>query len=205
MIVRDMSDAHPVRAQKAELRAELLRARRGLTPDERKAASAALRKRVREMPELANGGTAAAYMSMGSEPGTRGIVEDMLEAGIRLLLPVLRSDNDLDWAEYQGHSRLERTQRGLLEPTGERLGPQAISQARTILLPGLAVDSSGVRLGRGGGSYDRVLNRLKETSSHPSLVVLLYEHEVIDAVPRERHDHCVHAAVTPSAVRRFVS
>jgi 5-formyltetrahydrofolate cyclo-ligase len=198
--VDGVSDA---RARKAELRARLLRARRGLTTDERRAASAALVKRVRDLAPSATVGTVAAYVSTGTEPGTLELIDALRESGTRVLLPVLLPDNDLDWAEYHGQAALERTPRGLLEPTGARLGPHAVTAAQTVLLPGLAVDAQGVRLGRGGGSYDRVLARLEAAGTHPVLVVVLYAHEVVDAVPREPHDHLVDAAVTPHGVRRF--
>jgi 5-formyltetrahydrofolate cyclo-ligase len=199
----DISGALRQRALKAELRARLLRARRGLTTSEREAAGAALGKRVRDLPELASGKTVAAYMSMGTEPGTHEIIEAIRSSGARVLLPVLLPDNDLDWAEYRGPEAMERTARGLLEPTGERLGRNAVAQAHAVLLPGLAVDDRGVRLGRGGGSYDRVLARLQEAGVHPSLIVLLYAHEVVESVPQEPHDHLVDAVVTPEGVRRF--
>ena len=145
----------------------------------------------------------AAYVSIGTEPGTHDLINAMWNAGTRVLLPVLLPDNDLDWAAYQGLAALERTPRGLMEPTGERLGPEGVVQAHAVLLPGLAVDNRGVRLGRGGGSYDRVLRRLETAGTRPALVVVLYANEVVDTVPREPHDHLVDAAVTPEGIRRF--
>jgi 5-formyltetrahydrofolate cyclo-ligase len=195
-----MSEA---REEKAALRARLLHARRELTAAQRDAASAALLDTVRGLPELSAPGPVAAYVSMGTEPGTRMLIEALRNAGTRVLLPVLLDDNDLDWAEYDGADALHRTDRGLFEPTGERLGPQAVTEARAVLLPGLAVDPYGVRLGRGGGSYDRVLGRLREAAADPLLMVLLYSHEVVDRVPREPHDHLVHLAATPEGVHRF--
>ncbi|MYV65458.1 5-formyltetrahydrofolate cyclo-ligase, partial [Streptomyces sp. SID2131] len=64
-------------------------------------------------------------------------------------------------------------------------------------------DARGMRLGRGGGSYDRVLARLVRAGRDPALVVLLYADEVVGRVPEEPHDHPVHAVVTPEAVIRF--
>ena len=195
-----MSDA---RGRKAALRADLLRARRGLTSDERRVSAAAVQTRVRDLPQLASAGTVAAYVSMGSEPRTQELIESLRSAGTRVLLPVLLPDNDLDWAEYLGPTALERTGRGLMEPTGERLGPHAVTEAKIVFLPGLAVDRSGVRLGRGGGSYDRVLARLEAAGTRPALVVLLYANEVVESVPREAHDHLVDAAITPEGVYHF--
>lgn len=79
-----------------------------------------------------------------------------------------------------------------------RLGPDAVLDADVVLLPGLAVDGRGMRLGRGGGSYDRVLARLAAAGAHPALIVLLYDTEVTARVPEEPHDHPVDAVVTPA-------
>ncbi|MEU6330878.1 5-formyltetrahydrofolate cyclo-ligase [Streptomyces sp. NPDC047049] len=149
--------------------------------------------------------TVAAYVSIGGEPSTRALLDRLRAAGVRVLLPVLLPDNDLDWALYEGAERLVRAGRGLLEPDGDRLGPEAVTRADVVLLPGLAVDHGGLRLGRGGGSYDRVLARLERAGARASLVVLLYDAEVLAEVPAEPHDRHVHAAVTPSAVHRFTA
>ncbi|BBA97828.1 putative ligase [Actinacidiphila reveromycinica] len=188
---------------KAELRARLLEARRALTAGERQAADAALVQRVRDWAPLATAGTIAAYASMGTEPGTHDLIDALHASGAQVLLPVLQPDNDLDWARYGGPGTLVRASRGLLEPSGDRLGLQAVTAANAVLLPGLAVDRQGVRLGRGGGSYDRVLERLASAGARPVLAVLLYAHEVVDTVPREPHDHLVDAAVTPDGVLQF--
>lgn len=200
--MRGMSDDH---GTKAELRAELLRLRRGLPPHELGAAARALADRVADLPEIRAAGTVAAYVSMGTEPGTREVIDALRAAGTRVLLPVLMADNDLDWAAYEGPEALERTGRGLFEPTGARLGPEAVTGAHVVLLPGLAVDGDGTRLGRGGGSYDRVLARLERSGGEPALMVLLYAHEVVARVPREPHDHPVHLAVTPGGIHRFTA
>ena len=111
--------------------------------------------------------TVAAYVSVGREPGTRPLLEALRARGVRVLLPVLLPDNDLDWGVYEGAEQLVRAGRGLLEPAGPRLGPEAVTEADAVLLPGLAVDGQGIRLGRGGGSYDRVLARLGAAGARP--------------------------------------
>ncbi|MBT2525218.1 5-formyltetrahydrofolate cyclo-ligase [Streptomyces sp. ISL-99] len=176
-----------------------------LTRDDVEEAGTVLARRALELPEFADAGTVAAYVSIGSEPGTRALLDALRERGVRVLLPVLLADNDLDWAEYEGAERLARARLGLLEPQGARLGVQAVLEADAVLLPGLAVDGRGTRLGRGGGSYDRVLARLEAAGARPHLVVLLYDEEVVARVPREPHDHPVSAVVTPGGVRRFMA
>ncbi|MEU0697320.1 5-formyltetrahydrofolate cyclo-ligase [Streptomyces niveus] len=194
---------------KSALRGELLAARRLLSEEDVRDASAVLAGRALDLPELAAARTVAAYVSVGREPGTRALLDALRERGVRVLLPVLLPDNDLDWAAYDGAERLVRAGRGLLEPDGPRLGVRAVLDARVVLLPGLAVDGRGMRLGRGGGSYDRVLARLEEAATDtgmdagPALAVLLYDHEVVDRVPEEPHDRPVHVVVTPGGTRRF--
>lgn len=191
------------RAAKARLRQQLLALRAERTPDDIMAAGRELTRHALELPELARAGTVAAYVSVGREPVTRGLLDALRSAGSRVLLPVLLPDNDLDWAVYQGPGSLTPARRGLLEPEGPRLGPAAVLEAEALLLPGLAVDERGMRLGRGGGSYDRVLERLAKAGVRPALVVLLYPDEVVRRVPEEAHDRPVHAVVTPEGVRRF--
>ncbi|WP_428838305.1 5-formyltetrahydrofolate cyclo-ligase [Streptomyces javensis] len=190
-------------ASKRALRRRHLTMRSRLTADDIETAGAALACRALELPELAGAATVAAYVSMGGEPGTHVLREALRARGVRVLLPVLLEDDDLDWGEDAGPGRLAPARRGLLEPEGPRLGPDAVTGADVVLLPGLAVDRRGMRLGRGGGSYDRVLARLAAAGADPALVVLLYDGELLDEVPEEAHDRPVHAAVTPSGFHRF--
>lgn len=188
---------------KAALRRELLAVRALLSSEDARETAAVLARRALDLPELAGARTVAAYVSVGREPGTRALLDALRARGVRVLLPVLLADNDLDWAEYEGADRLVPAERGLLEPDGTRLGVDAVLEAEVVLLPGLAVDGRGMRLGRGGGSYDRVLGRLARAGAEPALTVLLYENEVVARVPEEPHDHPVRAVVTPGGVRRF--
>ncbi|CAL9536604.1 5-formyltetrahydrofolate cyclo-ligase [Streptomyces sp. Tu 3180] len=192
---------------KRVLRREILTVRNKLTADDVRESTAALARRALGLPELTHARTVAAYVSVGSEPGTLALLDALRARGVRVLLPALLPDNDLDWGAYAGQGSLARVRHGgrmaLLEPAGERLGPDAVTGADAVLLPGLAVDARGMRLGRGGGSYDRVLARLERAGAHPALVVLLYDSEVVERVPAEPHDRPVHAVVTPSGVRRF--
>lgn len=181
--------------------------RNALPKDDAEKTAAVLAERAFGLAELATARTVAAYVSVGAEPGTGALLDALRARGTRVLLPALLPDNDLDWGTYEGTSSLVRVQHpgkmALLEPGGERLGPDAVLAADVVLLPGLAVDARGMRLGRGGGSYDRVLARLEAAGAHPALVVLLYDREVVAHVPEEPHDKAVDGVVTPSGVRRF--
>jgi 5-formyltetrahydrofolate cyclo-ligase len=141
--------------------------------------------------------TVAAYVSVGSEPGTGLLLDALVAAGKRVLLPVVLPGLDLDWAVYTGRSGLAPAVRGLLEPTGPRLGEDAIAQADVVLVPGTAVSSDGARLGQGGGCYDRALPRV--TAGTP-VAVVLYDDEVGLAVPTDPHDVRVGFALTATGV-----
>ncbi|MEW1697861.1 MULTISPECIES: 5-formyltetrahydrofolate cyclo-ligase [unclassified Streptomyces] len=190
-------------SEKTVLRRRLLAARAERDTGSLADTAGSLARRGLELAELSGASTVAAYVSVGREPGTRALLDALHARGVRVLLPVLLPDNDLDWAAYEGPGGLVRAGRGLLEPSGPRLGPDAVCAADAVLLPGLAVDGRGMRLGRGGGSYDRVLARLARAGADPALVVLLYADEVVARVPEEPHDHPVHAVVTPAGVTRF--
>ena len=141
--------------------------------------------------------TVAAYVSVGSEPGTGLLLDALAAAGKRVLLPVVLPGLDLDWAVYTGREGLAPAVRGLLEPTAPRLGRGAIAQADVVLVPGTGVSLSGARLGQGGGCYDRALPRV---SPGTPVAVLLYDDEVGLAVPAEPHDVRVGFALTSRGV-----
>jgi 5-formyltetrahydrofolate cyclo-ligase len=193
-----MSDIAPdVPAQKRVLREAALAARAALSEADRSRADAALAAAVRRIVR----GTAlvAGYAPLGDEPGGSSLPEQLaatLPPG-GLLLPVLRPDRDLDWVRYDGSLAAGGTLRAVREPPGPRLGVDAIAAAEIVIVPALAVDATGARLGRGGGSYDRALSRV-----HPGVpvIALLYAGEVVPAVPTEPHDHVVTAALTPDGL-----
>ncbi len=141
--------------------------------------------------------TVAAYVSVGREPGTGLLLDALLAAGTRVLLPVLRADNDLDWAVHTDATDLARATRGLLEPVGTPLGVDAVRTADVVLVPGLAASTTGDRLGRGGGSYDRALARVLPGTP---VAVVLHDDEVGRDVPTDPHDVRVGFALTPGGV-----
>ena len=190
--------ADQVAASKTALRDRLLTDRRRLSLLEVGEAAWAIAEHLLASAEVRRSATVAAYVSVGNEPGTGPLLELLVAAGRRVILPVLRPDDDLDWAVHTG--ALQRAGRGLLEPAGPRLGPEAVATADAVLTPGLAVDPGGMRLGRGGGSYDRALGRVPVGTF---TCALLYDGELVDRVPADRHDRPVTAVATPSGVTRF--
>ncbi|GAB2970446.1 5-formyltetrahydrofolate cyclo-ligase [Nocardioides montaniterrae] len=187
-------------AAKVAARDQLLTARRRRPLVEVGSDARSLAEVLLDAPEVRRSATVACYVSLGSEPGTTALLDALVDAGKRVVLPVLLPDNDLDWAVYSGPASLAPARRGLLEPVGPRLGVDAVATADAVLVPGLAVSPTGMRLGRGGGSYDRALARVPVGTF---TCVLLYADEVGVPVPAEPHDRPVTAAASPRGVVRF--
>ncbi len=186
----------PPDAAKAALRRRILAARAGLSVDQRAAAGRALRDAILALPQVQMAGTVAAYYSIGSEPDTHGLVYALWKRGSYVLLPRLRPDMDLDWASYEGPDSLRPGPRGLTEPTEPPRGVPAVSRADLVIVPALAVDRRGARLGRGGGSYDRALARV---GPQVPTIALLYDGELLGEVPAAAHDQRVRFAACPTA------
>ena len=184
------------RDAKRDLRRRLLAGRRVRPVADLGAAATALADHALTWEPVRRARTVTAYVSVGAEPGTGALLERLHAAGTRVLLPVVLPDLDLDWAAYTGPESLAAARLGLLEPTGTRLGVDAVLEADVLLVPGLAVSPAGDRLGRGGGCYDRALAR---AAGRP-VAVLLHDDEVGVDVPTEAHDRPVTHAITPRGV-----
>jgi 5-formyltetrahydrofolate cyclo-ligase len=180
--------------RKAELRASRQVARRELSQTQRTAAGRALSDAVLAYPPTQMAGTVAAYVSVGSEPSTRALIFTLWKRGSYVLLPLLEPGGDLDWASFEGPDSLVTGPRGLLQPGEPPRGVTAISSADLVIVPALAADRRGNRLGRGGGSYDRALARVGPAVP---TIALLYDDELLDDLPAAPHDQPVRAAARP--------
>jgi 5-formyltetrahydrofolate cyclo-ligase len=201
-------------SDKQAVRAAALAKRRGMPAATRDAQDEAL---VESAVRFADDACLiAAYVPMIGEPGGPRLADALAAAVASVLLPVLTPNLDLDWARYDGTlaasesaaARLRSTQppsaglpsTGLREPVGPRLGVNAIEGVDLLFVPALAVDRSGMRLGRGGGSYDRALARVPPGIP---VVALLYDGELCDGVPAGPHDRHVTAVLTPSGLHQL--
>lgn len=191
-----------VAMQKLSLRDQLATVRRRRSLIEVTEAAQAISQVLLAVPAVRRAATVAAYVSLAKEPGTGPLIAALRAQGRRVIVPVLLPDNDLDWAVFTSDAELLGGPRGMLEPAGPRLGLEAVATADVVLTPGLAVDRTGMRLGRGGGCYDRALGRVPVGTF---VCTLLYDGEVLDAVPSAGHDRRVTAAVTPSGLTTFGS
>jgi 5-formyltetrahydrofolate cyclo-ligase len=181
---------------KAALREQLLAARR-LVPDDVRAEQASAL--VGHAATLAiEGGTVCAYVPVGAEPGSVELLDALMRRADRVLLPVARTTADgdpvaLQWGEYR-LGELVTARFGLLEPAGPWLPATTVAEAGVVLVPALAVDRAGARLGRGRGFYDRTLV-LRDPQAR--LIAVVRDEELLDEVPHEPHDVPMTHALTP--------
>jgi len=145
-----------------------------------------------------DGGTVCAYVPVGVEPGSRDMLDVLARRADRVLLPVARTTDAgdavaLQWGEYRP-GELVAARFGLLEPAGPWLAATAVAEASVVLVPALAVDRTGARLGRGLGFYDRTL-ALRAASTR--LIAVVRDEELLDDVPHEPHDVPMTHALTP--------
>ncbi|MFF5319037.1 5-formyltetrahydrofolate cyclo-ligase [Micromonospora chalcea] len=183
---------------KQKMRVALLAARRSLSAPERAVAAAAVQAELVTLVRRLRPARMSAYVPVASEPGGDGLPEVLraaLPPDAELLLPVLCDDLDLDWAPYTGRESLRAAGRGMREPTASTRGRAAVAAAGLVVVPAVAVDRRGIRLGRGGGSYDRALARVPATVP---TVALLHDGELVEAVPAQPHDRPVHCVITPA-------
>lgn len=170
-----------------------IRARRLRVPDSVRAAEA--NALAVAAGQLGTAEWVCAYVPVRGEPGSVAIADALRAAGSRVLLPVTREPGPLYWGEYTGVRALRPARYGLLEPEGPTLSPEAVVAAELILVPALAVDRRGVRLGQGAGYYDRTLGLADPAAK---FMVVVRDDEVVDHLPEEPHDIRMPWALTPA-------
>lgn len=171
--------------------------------ERRMATTAAVRERedrlrndvLRTAVESLRPGILACYCSVPPEPATAEFINSCQADGWRVLLPVLSQTPD--WAWFDNWDATKPSWRGIKEPLGPRLGASVLREAALVVVPALAVDHRGNRLGTGGGWYDRALDHLSPTAQ---VWALVNDDELLDVVPSEPHDMRVSTAVCPSGI-----
>jgi 5-formyltetrahydrofolate cyclo-ligase len=186
-----MSDA--IADAKRALRAELRERRQLLTPQARETASEGVRAQLDALVDSLGVTSMSCFLSITTEPDTHEFVAAAVERGIRVLLPVTRTDGLLDWAVAGGD--IAEGMYGLPEPVGELLGPIAVNDVDLLVIPAAAVDRRGMRLGWGRGYYDKTIGSMDRC---PPVYAVVFDSELVDEVPSDVHDQPVTGVVTPT-------
>jgi len=180
---------------KRTLRAWALAKRAELTPQQVSSQSSLLQRRFLALPEFQRASLLALYAPIRHEVETAAVAGVALAAGKSLLYPAVVG-NDLQFRRVAGLGELTRGRFGIPEPAGEVCDP---GQADLIVVPGVAFDLCGRRIGYGKGFYDRTLHRLERTGR---LVGFCYEFQLVEEIVGEPHDVTMDLIVTESRVVR---
>ena len=135
----------------------------------------------------------AAYNPLPSEPGPADFADQLREHSRLVFVPISLPGGVLAWAVHGRASESATGVLGITEPAGARFTSNVLSSCGALVVPALGVDRRGMRLGKGAGYYDRAL----ATTQVPTAAVV-YDDNVVDAVPHDAHDVPVDAVITPS-------
>jgi 5-formyltetrahydrofolate cyclo-ligase len=192
-------DTTSIGEQKRQIRRALLAVRRGLSAVERLARSRRVWERVAALSCYRQARVVLGYMTFDGEVLTDGLIRQAIASGKQIVLPMVQADRQ-GMALY-GIEDLERDvapgYRGILEPQPQRTQAVAPETLDLVLVPGVAFDQRGGRLGFGVGFYDRLLSRLPRDIP---TVGLAFDFQVVPRLPSQPHDIMLHAIVTESRV-----
>lgn len=196
----------PAAEAKRGVRVPILEARRRRGPEARDAVEQAIAAHLLALPSIVRARRVAAYRSMADEPGTGALLDGLTARGVVVLLPVTRDDGSLAWVEHDPQAPTRRSRLGVDEPVGPTVAAHdparsALDDVDVVVLPALAADHAGRRLGRGAGYYDRALGSLVG-ARRPLLVTVVHADELLPEVPHETHDVPVDVVVTENGVFR---
>lgn len=152
--------------------------------------STEITNRVLALASWQEAGTLLLYYPLTDEVDVRPLIKDAYKNGKKVLLPVVKGD-ELELHFYEGESSLREGAFGIMEPTGPLFAPENYGEIELAIIPGMAFDTAGHRLGRGKGYYDRLLPQLKTAE----LKGICFPFQLLDEVPAEVHDIPVHEVV----------
>lgn len=183
------------RDRKTALRRSVRDARRSLSEHERREASEAISARIRLLPELLTTRVVLVYAASPYEVDVEAAANHLRTRGVRTLYPRVRGD-DLDLVPVARLDELVDGHRGIREPRGPAADPGIVD---AVLVPGVAFDLRGRRLGQGGGHYDRLLPQIDDAMR----IGVAFTCQIVPQVPMDDHDIEMDLLVTERSVHRF--
>ncbi|MBM4142017.1 MAG: 5-formyltetrahydrofolate cyclo-ligase [Lentisphaerae bacterium] len=194
----EKTEREALRAAKAAVRREAEARRRRLAPDEALRLSGMAQARVTALPEFEAAGLVCCYLALRGETDTALIIAACRERGIGLCVPARRPEGTYGLARLRPDTRLTRGPLGVAEPEDREW--VALEEVALAVVPGVAFDLRGGRVGRGGGHIDRLL--AADTGGKLFAVGLAFECQVFERVPVAEHDRRMQAVVTESRTIR---
>ena len=181
--------------RKDQLRIMLLRRLKQQKEDDRRRRSEAIRRKVFRLTAFRRATTVCCYVALPYEVQTWRMIEEMLLKEKRVVVPVTRPRTKRLWlSEVRNpHRELARGAFGVLEPVVAARRPVSVRDVDLVLVPGLAFDRRGHRVGHGHGYFDRFLSRVPKTTP---TVGLAFACQLLDRLPVASYDHAVQTVLT---------
>jgi 5-formyltetrahydrofolate cyclo-ligase len=186
-----------LRAAKRQLRRDMAERRRAVTPDVARAAARVVADHLLADPRVRGAARVALYAALSDELPTRPLFEELGALGKTRLLPRIRG-GEMEFAAVESWQELRPGVFDVLEPPGDR-PPVGLGAGDVVVVPGVAFDASGRRLGRGKAYYDRAFAGARNTL--PLLIGAGYEAQIVAAVPHDSRDRSMDAIVTERGLR----
>ncbi|MGO4891764.1 5-formyltetrahydrofolate cyclo-ligase [Flavobacterium sp. W21_SRS_FM6] len=190
---------------RAELRKTFRAMRNSLTEKEQQLAATGLLSRCLKWAPFRKASRIACYLSNDGELDTHKVIDYCWLNNIEITLPVLDplTPGHLLFAVYQAQSAMHNNKYGIAEPQFEKKNLVELHNIDIIFTPLVAFDSSGNRLGMGGGYYDRTLATLSDHGKQPLIIGVAHDCQLIEKLPVQSWDIPLHGIVTPSQIFTF--
>ena len=190
--------AATIASQKSQMRAEILRSRAVLASATRNSETFSCHQALLALPAYQSAQTILCTVSFGSEIDTRGVIDTALSQGKRVVLSRVNKDTQQLQLFYFDHQTvMEKNRQGIDEPHSDST-PAALADIPLILLPGLAFDQSGNRLGYGRGYFDKLL--INSAAKH---VAIAFTSQLVEQVPTMPHDAKLNILITATQTQHF--
>ncbi|HLD86993.1 MAG TPA: 5-formyltetrahydrofolate cyclo-ligase [Candidatus Nanoarchaeia archaeon] len=185
---------NPINEQKNLIRKDILEKRNSLKMEQIREYSEAIIKNLLVLDGYSKSKVVMLYASFGSEVDTHALIQNSLLSK-KVVLPKV-NDGVIIPSLILSYDNLMPDFRGILEPI-EAL-PIKHSTIDSVIVPGIAFDSQGNRLGFGKGNYDRFLKR----ATHAVKIGLAYDSQMVESIPSQEHDVPMDFVVTPTRILR---
>ncbi len=185
--------------QKNKIRSRIESQRRSLAGESIVLQSSKIISFLKETPEYQAAKIVHCFVAWRNEVNTHQLIEEILETGRRVIVPVTDlSSHALLHSEIKSFDELKKGTFGILEPPQDRFRKVRISEFDLVIVPGVAFDLTGHRIGFGGGFYDGFLGSITATK-----IALAYEFQIVDEIPTRAEDEKIDILVSEKRVYRF--
>jgi len=190
---------NPTFQHKKELRGQILKQRESFSPEWLNKNSAQIHSNLKSLPAFDKAKIIHTYVDWKNEVRTQSLIAELLETGKRVIVPVVDKNADqLKHSEIKSLSDLEPGAFGIMEPKQNPETKVDIETLDVILVPGVAFDTTGHRLGYGGGYYDAFL---KQTTVLK--IALGFEFQIVEKIPTREEDEKIDILVTEKRIYEF--